>query len=431
MGRLWRLARGGQAGARRGRLAYDTRVTGSSYSTILRALEGKRLPLAFVDLDRFDTNATAIRLRAGRLPIRVASKSIRCAALLERLLERPAYEGVMAFSAAEVAWLAQRLVEGTDIFCAYPTVDPHDVGACLDASQRGARVALMVDHVEQVRRLGAMAKGKGATLRLMLDLDMSLRLPGLHFGVRRSPVHDVPGALCVAGAIAADPHLTLVGLMGYEAQIAGLPDGVARSEGRRARAQRAPFNAVVRTLKRASILDLQRRRGAVVRALYEAGHDLEIVNGGGTGSLESTARDPSLTECTAGSGLFSPTSFDGFAGFRHAPSAGFVLQVVRRAAPDIATCHGGGYPASGPGAPNRLPRPMWPPGLSLLPEEGAGEVQTPLRTTTHPLNIGDPVVFRHAKAGELCERFDALQLISGGEWIGEAKTYRGEGQCFL
>jgi D-serine deaminase-like pyridoxal phosphate-dependent protein len=41
------------------------------------------------------------------------------------------------------------------------------------------------------------------------------------------------------------------------------------------------------------------------------------------------------------------------------------------------------------------------------------------------------VYFRHAKAGELCERFDRLYLVDGDQIVDEVPTYRGEGQTFL
>jgi D-serine deaminase-like pyridoxal phosphate-dependent protein len=47
------------------------------------------------------------------------------------------------------------------------------------------------------------------------------------------------------------------------------------------------------------------------------------------------------------------------------------------------------------------------------------------------LALGDRVWFRHAKAGELCERFATLHLVRGGEIADEVPTYRGEGQTFL
>src|SRR5690606_35978811 len=160
--------------------------------------------------------------------------------------------------------------------------------------------------------------------------------------------------------------------------------------------------------------------------------DLEFVNGGGTGSVEKTARDAAVTEIAAGSGLFHPRLFDGYRSFRGRPAALFALPVVRRPGPDVVTVLGGGYPASGPPGADRLPQPYLPAGLRYHPHEGAGEVQTPLiGPAARELRVGDRVWFRHAKAGELCERFDVLHLVAGDRLVGEAPTYRGEGRAFL
>ena len=76
--------------------------------------------------------------------------------------------------------------------------------------------------------------------------------------------------------------------------------------------------------------------------------------------------------------------------------------------------------------------PTYPAGLAMLGSEGAGEVQTPLRgTAAGRLRLGDRVWFRHAKAGELCERFNRLYLVSAGRIVDEVPTYRGEGRCEL
>lgn len=384
------------------------------------ALEGRRLPAAFVDLDRLDENVESLRLRARGNPIRVASKSVRCVDVLGRVLGQPGFAGVMAFTAAEAAHLAQHGFD--DILVAYPTLDRVELAQAFAAIRSGTHIVLMVDDPEQVRRLGDHADEAGVVLPLCLDVDMSLSLPGLHFGVRRSPVRTVPDALRVATAIRRCPALRLEGVMGYEAQIAGLPDDTA---------QRA-MSAVIRLLKKRSLRDLRRRRAAIVDALRGAGHALRFVNGGGTGSLESTADDPSVTESTAGSGLYSPATFDGFRAFRHEPAAGFAVPIVRRPTHDIVTCHGGGYVASGAAGKDRLPTPWLPEGLELLEQEGAGEVQTPLRVPMGlRLRLGDPVFFRHAKAGELCERFDTLLLLRDGRVVDEVPTYRGEGKCFL
>ena len=156
-------------------------------------------------------------------------------------------------------------------------------------------------------------------------------------------------------------------------------------------------------MQRGSARELAARRASVVQAV-RAVAPLRFVNGGGTGSVEATASEALVTEVAAGSGLFAPALFDTYRAFTPRPAAFFALPVVRRPSARVATVLGGGYPASGPAGRDRLPRPVAR-GLRLDRQEGAGEVQTPLRgPAAAGLRIGDRVWMRHAKAGELCER---------------------------
>jgi D-serine deaminase-like pyridoxal phosphate-dependent protein len=184
-------------------------------------------------------------------------------------------------------------------------------------------------------------------------------------------------------------------------------------------------------MQRAAVAQVAELRAAVVAAV-EAVAPLPLVNGGGTGSLETTAAEPAVTEVTAGSGLFGPGLFDRYRGFRPRPAALFCVPVVRRPGARVATVLGGGYPASGPAGRDRLPTPYLPAGLKLTATEGAGEVQTPLTgRAAGALRPGDRVYLRHAKAGELCERFPVLHLVEGDRVVDVVPTYRGEGHAFL
>ena len=375
------------------------------------AARGLPTPCAVVDLAAFDRNARDLVCRAGRLPIRLASKSVRCRALAERALAGPGFSGVLAYSLAEAVWLARH--GRRDVLLAYPSVDrPALAEVAQDPSLREA-ITVMVDHPDHVDLVCSVA-GPAGPVRVCLDVDASLRVGPVHLGVRRSPVHTPDQAGRAAHAIAQRTGVRLVGLMFYDAQIAGLPDS---SPG-------------VRMVKRLSARELLARRAAVVEAV-SVHADLEVVNGGGTGSLHITGRDPRLTELAAGSGLFGPTLFDGYRDFAPQHAAYLVLSVTRRPAPQVATCYSGGYIASGPPGWSRVPQPCHPEGLTMLRTEGAGEVQTPVTgRAAAGLRIGDQVWFRHAKAGELCERVDTVHLVQDGAVVANVPTYRGEGMNF-
>jgi D-serine deaminase-like pyridoxal phosphate-dependent protein len=377
-------------------------------------------PFAVVDLDAFDRNAADLLRRAGGTPIRLASKSVRCRALIERALGA-GLQGILAFTLPEALWLAGHGHE--DLVVAYPTVDRGALRALAAGPCR--HVTIMVDCREHLDlAVEAVREAGGGPIRVCLDVDAGWwPLRGrLKIGVRRSPVHTPEQAAALAREVLARPELHLDGLMSYEAHIAGVGD---RPPGK------PLMGAAIRAMQRASGRELAARRAAVVDAV-SAVAPLRFVNGGGTGSVERTAAEPAVTEVAAGSGLYGPTLFDTYSRFSPRPAALFALPVVRR--PDIgtATALGGGYPASGAAGADRLPAPYLPRGLHLDRQEGAGEVQTPLRGPgAAGLAVGDVVWMRHAKAGELCERFNELHLVRGGELVESVPTYRGEGECFL
>lgn len=382
------------------------------------AVAGVSGPVATIDVDALRHNALDMVVRSSGVPIRVASKSIRVREVLDATLALPGYRGILAFTLPEALWLAK---EHDDIVLGYPTADRDALAALAADADAAARITLMVDDLTQLDLIDAVAGPHARpVIRVAIDADASWRAPVLgHLGVRRSPVHDAAEVAALGRAIAARPGFSLVGLMMYEAQIAGQPDDTGSGDG------------VVRWMQRRSGDELRQRRGAIVRALREVA-DLEFVNGGGTGSLEYTSADTAVTETTAGSGLLAGHLFDGYRAFALAPAAAFALEVVRRPAPDMVTVLGGGWIASGPPLASRQPLPVWPAGLRTLAREGAGEVQTPLQgDAARRLSAGDRVWFRHAKSGELAERVARYHLVSGDRLVGESLTYRGEGKAFL
>jgi D-serine deaminase-like pyridoxal phosphate-dependent protein len=367
-------------------------------------------PYAVVDLAAFRRNADDLVRRAAGTPIRIASKSVRCRALIAAALERPGFHGVMSYALPEALWLARTGVD--DILLGYPTTHRTALRSLAEDPEAAARITLMIDSPEHLAFIKSVTAG-GARIQVCLDVDASLRVFGQHLGVRRSPLRTPADVAGLARKVVADDAFELVGAMFYEAQIAGLPD----------------TSPAVRWVKRRSAAELADRRGAVVDALKQVA-PLRLVNSGGTGSLEISSADPAVTEVTAGSGLYGPTLFDKYDVFQPEHAVAFALDVVRHPAPRIATLFGGGYVASGPAKKSRLPLPAWPAGLKLLGTEGAGEVQTPvLGSSADGLHLGDRVWMRYAKAGEMLERFDVVYAIDGDELTG-LPTYRGEGKNF-
>jgi D-serine deaminase-like pyridoxal phosphate-dependent protein len=391
--------------------------TYEAYEAVFASIEP---PFAFVDLDAMWANGFDMLQRARGKPIRVATKSLRCRPLIASALANdPGFRGLMTFTLAETLWLWEMGFE--ELLLAYPTADRPEL-ARLAAIDDPGRPVIMVDSVEHLDFVESAANG-GMPTRVCIEMDLSFWTAGgrVKVGTKRSPIRTPEQAVALAQEIERRPTFELVGLMGYEGHIAGVGD----SPRERVRAE------VIRRMRKSSISDIRERRAAIVDAVSGV-RPLEFVNGGGTGSLELTAAEGAVTELAAGSGFYAPTLFDHYSAFKLRPAAMFALPVARRPAPGWVTLLGGGYLASGPADDYRLPSPHLPAGLEFDSLEGAGEVQTPVHgPAADRLKVGDRVYMRHAKAGELCERFESLYLVSDGRIVDQVPTYRGEGRCFL
>ena len=378
-------------------------------------------PALLLDVEAFDENCEHIAHKANGKKIRIATKSIRSVPILKRIFQsNPIFQGLMCFSPHEAIFLAEKGFD--DILLGYPCTDEKALAEISKINLTEKKIIIMIDSAQQIDQLVKIAKDTSGKFYLCIDVDMSTEFPGLHFGVRRSPLKNEEEVILLAKRIAQAPALHLLGTMGYEAQIAGVADYMPNHFLK---------NIFISYLKKRSIPEIQMRRQTIVHALEKAGFSLSIVNGGGTGSLHTTTKEDCVTEVTVGSGFYAPLLFDSYQDFHYKPALFFSLPVVRKPASHIYTCLGGGYIASGAIGKDRAPQPVSPSGGRLLALEGAGEVQTPVYFKKEKLEIGDRIVFRAAKAGEICERFNEISLIDNQKKIGAYKTYRGEGVSFL
>ncbi|MFT4525505.1 MAG: D-serine deaminase-like pyridoxal phosphate-dependent protein [Granulosicoccus sp.] len=390
------------------------------YAYYKALLKGRQMPLAYVDLDLFDQNVKSIVLKAGSKKIRIATKSVRVPELIKRILDSSdVYQGLMCYSPREMVYWSQQGFD--DLLMGYPIWNEADILPICEEVKKGKQLVLMIDSVDHIKHLQSIGEKQGLSIPVCLDLDMSSDFPGLHFGVWRSSIRKASDAKPVIDAILKSPNVKLDGLMGYEAQIAGLGDNV-KGQG--------PKNAVVKILKSRSVKEIAKRRAEVVKMIADAGIELRFVNGGGTGSLDTTTTEEAVTEVTVGSGFFAPALFDHYEKFKYLPAAAYAIEVVRSPKPGTYTCLGGGFIASGEIGKLKEPVILFPKDGKLTDQEGVGEVQTPV-LYDGKLELGDPVILRHSKAGELCEHFTSVLLIQDGKVVGEAKTNRGLGYSFL
>lgn len=392
------------------------------YSYYKEVFKSKQMPFAYVDMDMFAENAAAIAKNAHGKNIRIASKSVRVSGLLEWLLKsNSVYKGIMCYTLPEAVFLSKRGFD--DLLLGYPGWHPAQVKEVCAELKKGKIITLMIDSTEHVEHLEKIGKEENCVIPVCLDIDMSSDFPGLHFGVWRSSVFSKSDAVKVAEKIKQCPHVKLEGVMGYEAQIAGLGENAPG---------KAAMNTIIGFLKKISTKEIAKRRTEIVLELKKMGFQVRFVNGGGTGSMNTTGLENEVTEITVGSGFFSPTLFDNYKDFHYKPAAAYAVEIVRQPKKGMYTALGGGYIASGEVGLSKQPKIYFPEGAKLVGEEGTGEVQTPfVFDGKEQLKNGDPLFLRHSKAGELCERFNKVYLVSSGKITDEIPTYRGEGNCFL
>jgi D-serine deaminase-like pyridoxal phosphate-dependent protein len=400
-------------------------VTDPVHARLAAAIAGRPLPLALVDLDALERNAEHLiaPTRAAGKTLRLATKSVRCRALVRRLLDRApdVMRGLMCYSVGEAAHLAASGFD--DLLVAYPSAQAAEAEQLAALTAEGRRVSIVADAVEQLALLERAAVARGVKLSVLVDADLGSRPGGgLHLGVRRSPLRSVDAVLALARRVHGSAPLRLAGVMAYDAQVAGLGDVDPAAPA---------LTPVRRWVKGRFRRGVETRRAAIAAAFRAEGLPLTVFNGAGSGSLHTSCREPDLTEVTAGSGFLGSHLFDHYDRLAPEPALFFALPVVRHPEPGLVTCFGGGYVASGEAGASRLPQPWSPAGLRLLDLEGAGEVQTPVRLGGGPaLPLGSPVFFRPAKAGELAERFSRYLLLRGDRVEDEVPTYRGDGVAF-
>ncbi|KUF31996.1 MULTISPECIES: amino acid deaminase/aldolase [Lysinibacillus] len=385
-----------------------------------RAFSDLERPFAWLDLDALDKNIRTVQEACGGKQIRIATKSIRSVEVLRYVQKNLAnVVGFMTFTAAETIFLLQQQFD--DLLLGYPVMEEAAIRRLLHFVKDGKSITFMVDRPEHIQLLAKLGLEIGVRVQVCIDINVSNDFKVLYFGTKRSSLYSLETLTPFLQEIQKTSAIEVVGAMGYEAQIAGVGN-------RPANALKGKVIEAMQVQAKKQVTQFRRLAIAHIKAYFP---NLRFVNGGGSGSMLYTNQQKEVTEITVGSAFYAPALFDQFTHLQLEKAAGFALSVTRKPEKNIVVCHGGGYTASGAIGLDRLPVFYEPSNFAYLSLEGAGEVQTPIKVKGKHINIGDTIYFRHAKAGELCERFQVLHGIREDKYMGPYTTYRGDGQCFL
>lgn len=398
------------------------------YRDLKTLFSKESFPVMVVDLDCLDENIMNISKNADKYNknIRIATKSIRIPDLIRYIQNKGGkkFQGLMCYSIEEARFLSTLGFD--DLLIAYPTFSFNDIEVFFSLTQSAKNVILMVDcleHIEAIEKFwDRFSDENNYKARICIDVDMSWKPAGLHLGVFRSSIRSIDNFTNLFNKIRGNRYLELAGIMGYEAQIAGM-------------GERNPFtpmlNPVKKYIKYQSVKDVHKKRKAIYDFLENENCQTDFFNGGGSGSLLSTAKEPWITEVTVGSGFLQSHLFDYYKENSNVPAFCFALQVTRKPQQAYFTCKSGGFIASGESSPDKSPIPFVPEGMEIIKNEGFGEVQTPIKYSgKEDIQLGDPLFFRPAKAGEIAERFMEYILIRNNKIVDRIPTYRGLGLCF-
>jgi D-serine deaminase-like pyridoxal phosphate-dependent protein len=391
---------------------------GETYNYYKKIIKNLSLPSLFCDINLLDENIKIIQ-KLTKKKIRLATKSIRSLEIIKYILNKSdQFQGLMCYSGEEAKYLFENNLD--NILLGYPIVDRNIIQ---DLIKMKKKIIFMVDLIDHLKLLEEIGKETETVIEICIDIDLSsiFLFGAVTFGVMRSNCNSLEKLDSLYQFIKKSKYLKVNGIMGYEAQIAGISDINPNNY--------YIFNMILRILKYFSKSLILSFRKDCVEYLVKNGENLEIINGGGSGSVLFSDTDECINEITVGSAFLSGHLFDYYNDVKFKPACFYAIPITRNPSKGVYTCQGGGYVASGSFSKDKMPIIHLPKNVSFRSDEGFGEVQTPIFTTLE-LKIADPIFLRHGKSGEIMEHFNEIILIGDGEILKKIKTYRGDGKCF-
>jgi D-serine deaminase-like pyridoxal phosphate-dependent protein len=235
-------------------------------------------PCMVVDLPLVDQNiGHAVDLLAGTgITLRPHFKAHKCTTLMLRQLAAGA-SGATVQTAWEALVLADQGVD--DILVANQIVDPTALGHLAEAAGKTTLTAT-VDSIRHVELLDELASRLAVRLNVVIELDVG--------SARCGVVPGEPALLEVADAVAASSGLMLAGILAYEGHLSLREPRSARRRG---------LVQVASTIRSAR------------ESLEAGGHEVRLVTGGSTGTLELLAASGTHNEAQPGSYVLMDSAY--------------------------------------------------------------------------------------------------------------------------
>ncbi|MDP6622586.1 MAG: DSD1 family PLP-dependent enzyme [Alphaproteobacteria bacterium] len=235
-------------------------------------------PALVLDLDILESNIAAMTAWAKQhgIGLRPHAKTHKCATISQRQLEAGAL-GLCCTKVGEAEALAAAGI--TRIAITAPVLTPARIRRLMDLN-RQIELTAVVDEMGNADDLAAAAEAAGKPLKVLIDVDV---------GTHRTGVTSAATAVTLAALIDGRQGLELGGLQGYAGHVQHVQDYRIRK---------------IRTERDLQVLAEARD------ALRQAGFEVAVISGGGTGSHRIDAGMGLLTEVQVGSYVFCDVDYD-------------------------------------------------------------------------------------------------------------------------
>jgi len=230
-------------------------------------------PALVVDLDVMEANIAHIAdtCRAHGVAWRPHIKGNKTLEIIHKELAAGAI-GVTCAKLGEAEVIAAAGIR--NILIANQIVGSTKVRRLIDLLDRAAPI-VAVDSIANLVELAEAARGSGKKLKVVIEVNIGMNRAGVEPGI---------SVVVLANEIAKRASLQFVGLMAWESHATRIAEPVVK--------ERAITEAI-------GLLT------ASARGCREAGHAVEIVSCGGTGTFPCCVRQPGVTEVQVGGAIFS------------------------------------------------------------------------------------------------------------------------------